>query len=291
MTGSARDAGATGIAAFFDVDNTIVRGASAYHIARGLHQRGYLRKRDIVKFGWESAKYSMFGETREQVEDLQHEGLGIIKGWSVAEMVAVGEEVYDEVLSLRIFPGTKAIIDDHLAQGHEVWLVTASPVEVGRVIARRLGCTGALGTVAEQEGGYYTGRLVGDMLHREAKATAVHQLSIDQGLALEHCHAYGDSMNDGPMLEAVGHPCAINPDTKLRRYAVERGWPIQEFRKRSKSGRRGVVKGSITGTVWACLAVGRGVRATVRGALRPVRGRSSEVAPTARVHQDEAKGL
>lgn len=291
MTGPDCDAGATGIAAFFDVDNTIVRGASAYHIARGLHQRGYLRKRDILKFGWESAKYTLFGETREQVEDLQHEGLSIIKGWSVAEMAAVGEEVFDEVLSLRIFPGTKAIIDEHRAQGHQVWLVTASPVEVGRVIARRLGATGALGTVAEHENGYYTGRLVGDMLHREAKAAAVHTLAVDEGLDLARCHAYGDSMNDGPMLEAVGHPCAINPDTKLRRYALERGWPIEEFRNRSKSGRRGVVKGSITGTVWAGLAVARGVRAAVRGALRPVRGHTGGVAPTPTVHGDEAKGL
>lgn len=291
MTGPARDAGAPGIAAFFDVDNTIVRGASAYHIARGLHQRGYLRKRDIVKFGWESAKYTLFGETREQIDDIRHEGLGIIKGWSAAEMVAVGEEVYDEVLALRIFPGTKAIIDEHRAQGHQVWLVTASPIEVGGVIARRLGCTGALGTVAEQENGYYTGRLVGDMLHREAKATAVRKLAVDEGLDLDRCHAYGDSMNDGPMLEAVGHPCAINPDTKLRRYATERGWPIQEFRKRTKSGRRGVVKASVTGTVWAGLAVARGIRAAGRGALRPVRGRSAKVEPTATVHQDEAKGL
>ncbi|GIG54926.1 HAD family hydrolase [Demequina activiva] len=291
MTGPARDAGATGIAAFFDVDNTIVRGASAYHIARGLHQRGYLRKRDILRFGWESAKYSMFGETKEQIDDLRHEGLGIIKGWSAAEMVAVGEEVYDEVLALRIYPGTKAIIDEHRAQGHQVWLVTASPIEVGSVIARRLGCTGALGTVAEQEYGYYTGRLVGDMLHREAKATAVRKLALEEGLNLDRCHAYGDSMNDGPMLEAVGHPCAINPDTKLRRFARERGWPIQEFRKRTKSGRRGVVKGSITGTVWAGLAVARGVRAAVRGALRPVRARTAEVGPTPRVHDDEAKGL
>ena len=291
MTGPARDAGATGIAAFFDVDNTIVRGASAYHIARGLHQRGYLRKRDILKFGWESAKYTLFGETKEQIDDLRHEGLGIIKGWSAAEMVAVGEEVYDEVLALRIFPGTKAIIDEHRAQGHQVWLVTASPIEVGGVIARRLGCTGALGTVAEQENGYYTGRLVGDMLHREAKATAVRKLAADEGLDLDRCHAYGDSMNDGPMLEAVGRPCAINPDTKLRRYATERGWPIEEFRKRRKSGRRGVVKASVTGTVWAGLAVARGVRAAARGALRPVRGRGEKVEPTPAVHEDEAKGL
>ncbi|WP_084038708.1 HAD family phosphatase [Demequina sp. NBRC 110053] len=270
MTGPDTDGAATRIAAFFDVDNTIVRGASAYHIARGLHQRGYLRKRDILRFGWESAKYSMFGENKEQIDDLRSEGLSIIKGWSAAEMNAVGEEVYDEVLALRIFPGTKRIIDGHLAQGHEVWLVTASPIEVGRVIARRLGVTGALGTVAEQEGGYYTGRMVGDMLHREAKAAAVQKLAEERGLDLARSYAYGDSTNDGPMLEAVGHPTAINPDARLRRQAVQHGWPIQEFRKRRKSGRRGVVKASITGAVWAFLAVARGLRACGRSIWRSI---------------------
>src|SRR5690606_33053590 len=122
--------GAASVAAFFDMDNTVIRGASAYHIARGLQQRGYFRLRDILHFGWEQAKYVLLGETHEQMDSLREEALSIIKGWSVAEMAQVGEEVYDEVLALRIYPGTKAIIDDHLAQGHEVWIVTASPVEV-----------------------------------------------------------------------------------------------------------------------------------------------------------------
>ncbi len=89
---------------------------------------------------------------------MRTEALSIIKGWSVAEMAAIGEEVYDEILAMRIFPGTKALIDEHRAQGHEVWLVTASPVEIGRLIARRLKATGALGTIAEHKGGLYTGR-------------------------------------------------------------------------------------------------------------------------------------
>lgn len=155
------------VAAFFDVDNTVIRGASAFHIARGLHERGFFTTRDIIRFGWEQMKYLVFGESDEQTRALRKEALSIVNGWSVAEMTTIGEEIYDEVLALRIFPGTKALIDEHRAQGHEVWFVTASPVEVGRMIARRLDATGALGTVVEQEGGYYTGRLVGDMLQRE----------------------------------------------------------------------------------------------------------------------------
>lgn len=256
--------GPAAVAAFFDVDNTIVRGASSYHLARGLKRHGFFRNRDIVRFAWEQLTYRMFGESVEQIDRLREEGLSIIKGWSVAEIMAVGEEVYDEVLAHRIFPGTKAIIDDHRAQGHEVWLVTATPVEIGRMIASRLGVTGALGTVAERDGGYYTGRLVGDMLHKDAKATAVRTLADERGIDLDLSFAYGDSMNDGPMLTEVGRPCAINPDTRLRRHATKVGWPIKDFRGRRGDGRRGIVKSTITGAAWAVLVVVRGLTAPFR---------------------------
>ena len=258
------------IAAFFDVDNTVIRGASSFHIARGLWQRDYFSFRDILKFGYEQATYVLFGESQEQMTRLREHGMGIIKGWSVAEMTAVGEEVYDELLESRVYPGTKEIIDEHLARGHEVWLVTASPVEIGRMLARRIGATGALGTVAEHVDGYYTGRLVGDFLHGPRKAVEVKRLASERGLALPDCFAYGDSLNDTAMLESVGHPCAINPDPKMRKQAVQRGWPIREFRKRRKSGKRGVVKSSVTGAAWVVIQVSRGVKSAVRGFARKV---------------------
>ncbi len=255
------------IAAFFDVDNTIIRGATAFHIAQGLKQRGFIRKRDIIRFGFEQLKYLIFGESKKQMREMRSEALSIIKGWSVAEMATIGEEVYDEVMGLRIFPGTKAILDEHLSQGHEVWLVTATPVEIGRIIARRLGATGALGTVAEHKDGHYTGALVGDLLHGDTKAIAVNDLAAKRGLNLSESFAYGDSMNDGPMLTEVGHPCAINPDTRLRRHAKKQGWPIREFRGRG-NGRRSIVRASFTGFVWVFLVVFRGIRGTVRALFR-----------------------
>ncbi|WP_062381781.1 HAD family hydrolase [Demequina pelophila] len=269
-------------AAFFDVDNTVVRGASAFHLARGLWQRDYFTFSDIVRFGWATANYTLFGESKEQLDHVREHGLEIIKGWSVAEMTAVGEEVYDELLAMRIFPGTKAIIDSHLARGHEVWLVTASPIEIGRMIARRLGATGALGTEAEHVGGYYTGKLNGGFLHGDLKATRIRELAERTGIDLARSHAYGDSLNDVPMLEAVGKPCPINPDPRMRKLARDRGWPVREFRKRSKSGRRGIVKSSITGAAWVTIQVGRGIRAAIRTALR---------LPRRRGHADESKDL
>jgi len=252
------------VAAFFDVDNTIIRGASAFHIARGLRQRGFLTYRDIVRFGWEQLKYLMFGEDKTQIDELRNEGLRFIKGWSVAEMAAIGEEVYDEVLALRIFPGTRAILDDHLAKGHEVWLITASPVEVGKIIAGRLGATGALGTIAEHHRGYYTGNLVGDMMHGAAKLVGAQGLAKERGIDLAKSYAYGDSMNDAQILGGVGHPTAINPDRRLRCHAKAEGWAIKEFRSPRIGGRWSIVRASAMGTMWVITALARALwRATI----------------------------
>lgn len=256
-------------AAFFDVDNTIIRGASAFHIARGLRQRGYFRNRDLVRFGWEQAKYLMFGETRKQMTELQVDAPALIKGLSVAEMGAIGEEIYDEVMASRIFPGTLELLEEHLSNGHEVWLVTATPIEIGRLIARRLKATGALGTTLEHEHGHYTGRLVGPMMHGEAKASAITALARERGLDLEESFAYGDSLNDVPMLSLVGNPCPINPDSRMRRYAKKQPWPMREFRGK-RGGRRSIVKSSLTGFLWVVLAVLRGIKAVL---CRPWRRR------------------
>jgi phosphoserine phosphatase len=111
-----------------------------------------------------------------------------------------------------------------------VWLVTATPVELANILARRLGLTGALGTVAETSDGVYTGRLVGGLLHGEAKAAAVRALAEREGLDLSRSSAYSDSSNDLPMLELVGHPHVVNPDGDLLKQARSQDWPVHEFR-------------------------------------------------------------
>src|SRR5207245_8363111 len=116
-----------------------------------------------------------------------------------------------------------------------VWRVTAAPAELASLIARRLGLTGALGTVAENRDGVYTGRLVGEPLHGPAKAEAIRALADREGLDLSRCAAYSDSANDVPMLSLVGHPVAVNPDPQLRRIARENGWEIRDLRTRRKA--------------------------------------------------------
>ena len=252
------------IAAFFDVDNTIIRGASAFHLGVGLYRRGFFRTRDILQFAKHQIGYVLFGENKQQIADVRDRALGIMRGRSVAELLTIAEDIYDEVLSLRIFPGTQRLLDQHLRAGHQVWLVTATPVEIGDLIARRLGATGSLATVAEHVDGYYTGRLVGDMMHGKAKADAIRALAEKQGLDLSQSFAYGDSTNDVPLLSEVGFPCAINPDARLRRHAAEVGWPMREFRNRRANTRRGVDAATAAGSIWALALVVRTLRRQVR---------------------------
>jgi HAD superfamily hydrolase (TIGR01490 family) len=254
------------IAAFFDLDNTLVRGASAFHLALGLRRRGFLRVRDVLEFAMLQARYLALGENVRHIDRLRRRGLSIVAGRSVAEIAAIGEEVWDEVLSLRVFPGAHELLVRHLSAGHQVWIITASPVEIGSLIASRLGATGALGTVAEHVDGFYTGRLVGDLLHGSAKAAAVRRLADEHDLELERCHAYGDSGNDLAILTTVGHPVAINPDARLRRYARVEGWPVREFRGRSRvAARHGVRAASWAGAAWVAGLALRSVRRSLRG--------------------------
>ncbi len=228
-------------AAFFDVDNTIMQGASIFHFARGLHQRKFFTTRDIVSAAWQQLYFRVVGsEDPEHIEKARSAALAFIAGHHVTELEELGEEIFDQHMADKIWPGTRAIAQWHLDRGQQVWLVTAAPVEIASVIARRLGLTGALGTVAEHVDGVYTGRLVGDMLHGEGKAAAILEIVAREGLSLGDCSAYSDSSNDLPMLSLVGHPCAVNPDSALRAHAKAKGWRIRDYR----TGRKVAMAGS-----------------------------------------------
>ena len=249
-------------AAFFDVDNTMIRGASIYFFGKGMAGRGLVTTGDLLRFGWQQLRFRVRGkEDLAAVAEAREKALSLVAGKSVADIVAFGEEIYDELMAQRIWSGTRALAQTHLDQGQRVFLVTATPVELARIIARRLGLTGALGTVAEVENGLYTGRLVGEPLHGPSKAEAVKALAEREGLDLTRCTAYSDSVNDVPMLSAVGSAVAINPDTGLRAVAQENGWEIRDFRTGRKAAKVGVPATAgtalLTGGVMAGLAMRR----------------------------------
>ncbi len=217
-------------AAFFDVDNTMMMGASIFHFARGLAARKFYTTGDLIRFAGRQLKFRISGENLADVGIARADALSFVAGRTVEELRRLGEEIYDEVMADKIYAGTRALAQRHLDAGQRVWLVTATPSELAEVIATRLGLTGALGTVAESRDGVYTGALVGEMLHGRAKASAVRAIAAREGLDLRRCTAYSDSVNDLPMLTAVGTAVAINPDGELRDIARQRGWQMRDFR-------------------------------------------------------------
>jgi HAD superfamily hydrolase (TIGR01490 family) len=222
--------------AFFDVDNTLMRGASIYHFARGLAARKMFGPRDLARMTWGQLFFRLRGaENSDHIDAARQAALAFVAGHSVANIVSLGEEIYDDTMADRIWEGTRELTQRHLRAGQRVWLVTATPVELASILSRRLGLTGALGTVAETVDGEYTGRLVGGLLHGEAKAAAIRALAAREGLDLSRCSAYSDSVNDMPMLTLVGHPHAVNPDMGLRAEARARGWPVHDFRSGRKA--------------------------------------------------------
>lgn len=248
-------------AAFFDVDNTVMQGASIFHLARGLHRRKFFTTRDILGAAYKQAYFRIVGvEDPEHVAEARNSALSFIAGHTVQELEELGEEIFDEAMAHRIWPGTRALAQLHLDQGQRVWLVTAAPIEIASIIARRLGLTGAMGTVAEHVDGVYTGQLVGDMLHGPAKGEAVKALAAREGLDLSLCSAYSDSYNDLPMLTMVGDPCAVNPDAKLRSHARAEGWRIRDYRTGRKAARVGLVAGAVAGAVSGTVVAGAALR-------------------------------
>lgn len=243
-------------AAFFDLDNTLIRGASLFHVARGAAAHRFVSSRDIARFACGQFTFRMRGERTGQVASTRERALALAAGHTVSEMLELCRRIYDDYLAEKIWPGTRALADLHRRRGEPVWLVTASPTELAELIAARLGLDGALGTCAESVDGRYTGRLVGDILHGPAKGVAVRELAELKGYDLPACHAYSDSANDLPMLTLVGHPHAVNPDHRLRARAESEGWPVTDYRTGTRLLRAGLPGAALTGAATGAVAAG-----------------------------------
>ena len=225
-------------AAFFDVDNTLIRGSTIYFLGRGMYQRGYFTKKDISRFVLANLRFRLTGkENKEEIARFQKSATDFIGGHSVKDIEAIAQEIYDEFVSPAIWQGTIDIAQKHLLNQEEVWLVTAAPEDMAGLISNRLGFTGALGSKAEIKNGSYTGAMLGALLHGKEKAVAVEELAARNGLNLADCYAYSDSNNDLPLLQCVGNPSAINPDAILGLRAMAEGWPIHDFRRARFIGR------------------------------------------------------
>lgn len=221
------------IVAFFDVDNTLMRGASVYYVGREAFRRGLISWRDIAVFAWHQFRFLAVGENREHLANAKERALGLVGGHSEAGLIELANDIYDRDFAPKLWPETVALTREHLAKGHEVWLITATPQLVAEVIAERLGLTGALGTKVEALDGVFTGVLDGHVLHGDEKAAVALEFARAKGADLAECWAYSDSSNDIPLLTMVGNRVVVNPDARLLAHAEAQGWDILPLKRSS----------------------------------------------------------
>lgn len=219
-------------AAFFDVDNTLVRGSTSILFGKVAFAGGTIKRRDIWRFMFEQMMFIRRGERNDKMADFKDRALALTKGHSVEELRGLVEQVYESEIRPRLWPEMVDTLKHHLSEGREVWLITAAPVELAQAIAKDLGATGALGTVVGHKDGLLTGELVGDPLHGQAKRAAAKALAKERHISLKRSWAYSDSQNDLPLLTLVGNPVAVNPDPILTRHSTAAGWPILRFKRR-----------------------------------------------------------
>lgn len=226
------------VAAFFDVDNTLVRGSTSILFGKVAFRGGTIKRRDIWRFAFEQMMFIRRGEKNNKLADIKDRALSITKGYPLAALEPLLEKVYESEIKPRLWPQSVAALKEHLAQGHEVWLITAAPVELAELIAKDLGATGALGTIVGRKDGVLTGELVGDPLHGKAKRKAAKMLAQERGISLGKSWAYSDSVNDLPLLTLVKHAVAVNPDKALAKYAEAANWQTAKFKKRHLKSQR-----------------------------------------------------
>ena len=209
------------------MDNTIIRGSSSYLFGKAAFKKKFFRRKDFVNFAWHQFRFIWRGENANMLETIKDRALGLAAGHRVEELSALTDEVYENFLSPKLWPETVRIAQQHVAEGHEVWLVTATPVEIGEVIAQRLGLTGALGTLVARENGVLTGELDGKPLHGKAKRKAVRALAKERNISLKRSYAYSDSVNDLPMLTAVGNRTQAKADELAAELGEQLSLPVQ----------------------------------------------------------------
>lgn len=215
--------------AFFDLDKTIIAKSSTLAFSRPMFKAGLLSGSTLAKAGIAQAYYQAFGADHQQLERIKDELGAMTKGWARDEIEALVTETVDEVVTPLVYAEALAVMEDHRGAGRRVVVISASPEEIVRPLCRHLGVSDVIATrAAVDEDGRYTGELE-LYAYGPGKAEAMRAMAEEEGIDLGASYAYSDSITDLPMLEAVGHPVAVNPDAALRLIAEQRGWEIRKF--------------------------------------------------------------
>ncbi|MDQ1246275.1 MAG: family hydrolase [Actinomycetota bacterium] len=216
-------------AAFFDLDKTILAKSSSLAFAKPLFQGGLIGRSAVLKSAYAQFVYLTSGADHDQMEQMRAYMQALCAGWPVEQVRQIVADTLDDVVDPIVYTEAMDLIAQHRAAGLDVIVISSSGTEIVEPICARLGVDRAIGTqMAVDDEGRYTGEIL-FYAYGEAKAEAMQALSAEFGYDLATSYAYTDSITDLPMLEAVGHPVAVNADDALRALAVEREWPTLDF--------------------------------------------------------------
>jgi HAD superfamily hydrolase (TIGR01490 family) len=226
-------------AAFFDLDRTLMAGSSAFQFGRAAYRSGLTSRRQLARDAWENLLFRLRGSTDAGTDALRTRVSALLEGVRVRDLQRLAPDVLAGVLP-RLYPRMLAIAYEHQDAGRPVFICTAASQEMAELMAIVLTFDGAVGSVSEVREGRYTGRAGGPFTYREGKAEAIRELAAREDIDLGASWAYSDSESDLPMLRAVGHPVAVNPDGALARIAREEGWEVLRFDRLGRRLRVGV---------------------------------------------------
>ncbi|MCA1831287.1 MAG: HAD family hydrolase [Actinomycetota bacterium] len=215
-------------AAFFDLDKTIIARSSTLAFGRPLYKEGFIGRGHLVKGIYAQLVYLITGADEDKMEKMRAALLELTRGWDKERLSALVQETLSEIIDPIIYAEAMDLVEEHLAAGRRVYIVSSSGEEIVLPLARYLGIPYAIATKAMVEDGKYTGELE-FYCYGDGKREAIEAEAAKQGIDLAESYAYSDSITDLPMLAAVGHPQAVNPDKELRAEAEARGWPIVDF--------------------------------------------------------------
>jgi len=224
-------------AAFFDLDKTIIARSSTLAFSRPLYAGGLINRRAVLRSTYAHFMYLIGGADHDQMERVRRYLSSMVAGWDVRQVRDIVAETLVEIIEPSVYREAIDLISEHHAAGRDVVVVSTSGAEIVEPIAQMLGADAVIATRMAITDGRYTGEIE-FYSYREHKAAAIRDLAERRGYRLEDCYAYSDSATDLPMLEAVGHPYAVNPDRALRREATARGWPVLDFRSPTPLRRR-----------------------------------------------------
>ncbi|MEU2232467.1 HAD family hydrolase [Streptomyces vietnamensis] len=218
-------------AAFFDLDKTVIAKSSTLTFSKSFYRGGLISRRAALRTAYIQFVFLAGGADHDQMERMREYLSALCKGWNVAQVKELVAETLHDLIDPIIYDEAASLIEEHHAAGRDVVIVSTSGTEVVEPIGEMLGADRVVATRMVVGGdGCFTGE-VEYYAYGPTKAEAVRELAESEGYDLSRCYAYSDSATDIPMLEAVGHPYAVNPDRTLRREAVAREWPVLAFEK------------------------------------------------------------